>query len=727
MAKKLTVFILIVFWGCVGLFPDVIRLTAQSVEEGPAIDGYLSDEVWQQAALFTDFKMVLPRTGVAPSERTELRILHDEKNLYIGVYCFSADPAAIVVTDLQHDQSGEGSDTIRILLDPFQDKRNAYVFFVNAKGARTDGLASGERFSTNWDGIWQAKSRLVTDGWCCEIKIPFKTISFNPNLGEWGFNVERYIPRKNETIRLSGISKDSFFYNPAAAALLGGIKHIKQGKGLTFKPYVSLDMARDYENLQPREWTLNGGFDLYKHFTPNLVGVLTYHTDFAETEVDDRQFNLTRFPLYFPEKRSFFLEGSEIFAFGAGGGYHPSFVPFFSRRIGLYKGEQVPIDWGAKVYGKIGRTNVALLDVETQAFNGVPSGNFAAGRIYQNIFSQSKVGLIFTSGQPGTNAANTLLGIDFEYATSRLFKTKNFAAGGWWVHNWNASGDGRHYGYGFRVEYPNDLLDFYFTYNYFGDSLDPGLGFLSRRSVQQFESIFQVKPRPTKGLLGRWFRQISFMLYPNVHWDLNGSLESSRISVAPFTIFDSEWGDRFEVFFIFHREVLPESFEVADGVVIPVDDYRYNRYQINLKSASHRKVAVDMEYEFGGFFGGRLSQLELGVDLNFKGNVRLGLEGDFIRGNLPQGKFAETLYRAKADFYLTPDLGLMTYIQYDSLSENIGANFRFKWRISPGNTIYIVYNKSWEKAYDPLAGYTSRRFLSLQDRGVFKIQLSWRP
>jgi hypothetical protein len=727
MSKHLTVFMLILCWGGVGLFAYDIRLTAQVVDEGPVIDGYLTDEVWQQAALFTDFKMVLPQTGVAPSERTELRVLYDDKNLYIGAYCFSADPDAIVVTDLQHDQKGEGSDTIRILLDPFQDKRNAYVFFVNARGARTDGLAGGEHFSTNWDGIWQAKSRLVTDGWCCEIKIPFKTISFNPNLGEWGFNVERYIPRKNETIRLSGISKDSFFYNPAAAALLGGIKNIRQGKGLTLKPYVSLDMARDYENRQPREWKMNGGFDLYKHFTPNLVGVLTYHTDFAETEVDDRQFNLTRFPLYFPEKRSFFLEGSEIFSFGAGGGYHPSFEPFFSRRIGLYKGEPVPIDWGAKVYGKIGRTNVALLDVQTQTLNSVPAGNFAAGRIYHNIFAQSKVGLIFTSGQPGTNAVNTLLGIDFEYATSRLFKSKNFSAGGWWVHNWNAAAEGRHCGYGFRVEYPNDLLDFHFTYNYFGDALDPGLGFLSRGSVQQFESMFRIKPRPTKGLLGRWLRQISLMLYPNVHWDLGGSLESSRISVAPFTIFDSEWGDRFEVFFIFHREVLPKSFEVADGVVIPVDDYRYNRYQINLKSASHRKVAIDMEYEFGGFYGGRLSQLEVGVDLNFKGNVRLGLEGDFIRGNLPQGKFAETLYRAKADFYLTPDLGLMTYIQYDSLSENIGANFRFKWRMSPGNTIYLVYNKSWEKAYDPLSGYTSRRFLSLQDRGVFKIQLSWRP
>lgn len=724
---RISIFLLILYCVSFGLLGDIPRVKALHVDKGPVVDGYLTDEVWRQAVLFSDFKMVLPETGEIPSEKTELRILYDDKNLYIGVYCFSSDPSAISVTSLQHDQEGGGNDMIRILLDPFQDKRNAYVFLVNAKGARTDGLAGGEHFSTNWDGIWEAGCKLVSDGWCCEIKIPFKTISFNPNLSEWGFNVERYIARKIETIRLSGISKDSHFYNPAEAALLGGIDNVKQGKGLTFKPYSSLTMSRDYENQQGREWKLNGGFDLYKNFTPNLVGVFTYRTDFAETEVDDRQFNLTRFPLYFPEKRSFFLEGSEIFSFEAGGGYRPDFVPFFSRRIGLYRGEQVPVDWGLKLYGKIGKTNIALLDVQTGAFNGVASGNFAAGRVYQNIFKESKLGIIFTSGEPGTDERNTLLGLDFKYATSRLFDSKNFAASGWWVHNWNTLDQGRHYGYGFGLAYPNDFLDFTLSYNYFGDALEPGLGFLPRNNVQQFHSMFQIKPRPKKGLLDKWFRQISFMLYPNVHWDLSGRLESSRISIAPFTIFDTEKGDRFEVFFIFHREVLPEDFEVADNVVIPIDDYRYHRYQINLRSAAHRRLAVGMEYEFGGFYSGRLSQMQLELDFNFTGNFKLGLEGNFIRGNLPQGKFSETLYRAKADFYLNPDLGLMTYLQYDSVSENIGANFRFKWRISPGNTIYIVYNKSWEKEFDPLGGYFSRRFYPLQDRGIFKIQLSWRP
>jgi len=724
---RLLVLFFLLCIGCSHLLPNTPRLKARFVEKGPHIDGYLNDEIWKSALPFTDFKMVLPETGISPSEKTELRILYDKKHLYIGVYCYNNDPSAIAVTDLQHDLEGEGNDVVRILLDPFQDRRNAYVFAVNAKGARTDGLATGENLSTNWDGIWEAKSKILTDGWCSEIKIPFKTISFNPKLNRWGFNLERYIPMKIETIRLSGISKDSFFYNPAEAGLLEGIEHIEQGIGLTFKPYLTMDMSQDYENKQDREWKLKGGFDLYKNFTPNLVGIFTYHTDFAETEVDDRQINLTRFPLYFPEKRSFFLEGSEIFSFGSGGGYQPAFIPFFSRRIGLFHSEQVPIDWGLKMYGKIKSTNIALLDVQTGQLNDISSNNFMAGRIYQNILSESKVGLIFTSGEPGTKNRNTLMGVDFNYSTSRFLNNKNFSAGGWAVYNWNTIDQGKHYGYGLQLAYPNDRIDTHLTYYYFGEALDPGLGFLPRGSVQYLESMFKYSIRPSKGVFGKMIRKIAWEMYPRYYWNLDGNLESSRVSVAPFTTIDTESGDRLEFFFIFHREILPHSFEIAENVFIPSGDYRYKRYQLNIRSASHRKLTGELEFETGGFYSGNLSQMELEFNFNFHGNIKLGLEGNFIHGNLPEGKFKESLYQAKADFYLNPDLGIMTFIQYDSVSENIGANVRFKWRLSPGNTIYIVYNRTWEKKFDPLTGFYSRRFFPLQDRGVFKIQLSWRP
>ncbi len=709
---------------CVPLFSSGTRLKAVKVEKGPVIDGNLNDPAWQQTEPFNDFKMVEPNTGTTPSEKTEARVAYDDKNLYIGIYCFTGNPSSISVTSLQYDSGGEeeiGDDLIRILLDPFQDKRNAYIFFVNAKGARTDGLAAGENYSTNWDGIWDASSKIVHNGWITEIKIPFKTISFNPKLKEWGINIERYIPYKQEIIRLSGISKDSFFFNPAEAALLEGIDPRKQGMGITFKPFATLDTTKDSASDQKREWKLDGGFDLYKNFTPNLVGGITYHTDFAETEVDDRRINLTRFPLYFPEKRSFFLEGSDIFSFGIGLG--ENFTPFFSRKIGLYQGQQVPIEWGAKLFGKIGNTNMALLDVRTESSDSLPSKNFFAGRISQNIFSESKVGVIFTSGNPASPHSNTLFGADFTYSTSRFLKNKNFSAGAWYVRNWNEKDYGKHYGYGFKIDYPNDLFDIATTYQYFGDSLEPGLGFLPRGNVKTLSSSFLYSPRPSKGFLAKMARQFFCVASTSFYWDLKGNIESSEIELAPLN-FITPSGDFFECGMNINREVLPEPFEVSEGVVIPAGDYTFTTGRAEIRTAEYRFLSAYIEYETGNFYNGKINKLEFSLSFNHKGNIKLGVEGEFVHGNLPLygGKFTEKLYQVKADFFLNTDMGLMTYIQYDSVSKNIGANIRLKWEITPGNIVYLVYNKSWEKRYDPVS-----RFYPFQDRGVIKIQLSIRP
>ncbi len=337
-------------------------LKALHVERGPIIDGRLQDEVWKKAEPFTDFRRVFPTEG-APTETTELRVLYDDDNLFLGVFCHDSEPAKICGNTMAHDadDEGENDDNIKVLLDPFLDKRNAYIFFVNACGARSEGLAFGEHSSLNWDGIWDARSRSLEDGWSCEIRIPFKTISFKPDLPHWGINVERYIPRKQETIRLSGVKQDNFFNNAAEASPLEGLLDLKLGTGITFKPYGA---ARALQNhLQPggTQYQWDGGFDIYKNFTPSFVGAFSYNTDFAETEVDERRVNLTRFPLYYPEKRTFFLEGSEIFNFGTTS--TQSFSPFFSRKIGLYQGNQVPVIFGTKVFGRLGGTNLAFLDV----------------------------------------------------------------------------------------------------------------------------------------------------------------------------------------------------------------------------------------------------------------------------------------------------------------------------------------------------------------------------
>ncbi|MCX6553970.1 MAG: DUF5916 domain-containing protein, partial [Candidatus Aminicenantes bacterium] len=442
-----------------------VEVQAVRVANGPKIDGRLDDPAWSFAEPFSAFRMADPLPGGEPSEGTELRILYDDGNLYIGVRCLDSEPGRIAANSMAHDAGGGddeyrgwgggGSlgtgddDVVRVLIDPFQDKRTAYFFSVNPRCARSEGLTSGGEASLNWDGIWDAASRVDGNGWSAEFRIPFKTISFKPELTTWGINVERFIARKQETVRLAGSERDSNFYNPMAAAALSGIADIKQGKGITIRPYGLGGVQQDHRDSAGTQWKLDGGFDVYKNFTPNLVGAFSYNMDFAETEADERRINLTRFPMFFPEKRMFFLEGSETFSFSS----TVSFQPFFSRKIGLYEGEQVPLLFGAKVFGKIGRTNLAALDVQTEGFAGLPGRNFLALRVTQDIFDESKVGMIFTNGSP-TGERNTLAAADFRYATSRFAGNKNLNLAAWAAYNWNEKTEGSHTGFGFRANYP---------------------------------------------------------------------------------------------------------------------------------------------------------------------------------------------------------------------------------------------------------------------------------
>jgi hypothetical protein len=707
---------------------EVPVLKVTSVNKGPVLDGNLDDPVWQEAPAFDNFKQIFPVFGANPSEKTVIKVLKDQNNLYIGVYCYDKEATRISANTMTRDSQdfsrNPGDDVVKILLDPYQDKRNAYVFIVNARGARAEGLASGEHLSLSWDGIWDARCKIHSDGWSAEIKIPFKTIGFNRKLNAWGFNVERYIPRKQETIRLSAKSQNSFFYNANEAALLEGLGQANQGLGITFRPYSLVYSSQDPEVSPKTNYGWQGGFDLYKKFTPNFTGALTYHTDFAETEADERRLNLTRFPLYFPEKRTFFLEGSEIFNFGPGG--MGSFSPFFSRRIGLYEGNQIPVDFGLKLFGKLGRTNVAILDMKTKAYSNEADGiylnsqNFLAARIYQDIFQESRVGVIFTNGEP-TGQKNTLAGFDFVYQTSRFRGDKNFLLGLWYLYNWNELNSGYHQAYGLRLDYPNDLWDINGSYNFYGDAFEPGLGFISRNGVRNANFGLAYQPRPEKGFIGDLVRQFFFEFRSTFYWDLNGALETRRIFLAPLN-FRTESGEHFEFNIILNRDVLPEDFEVAEGVIIPAGPYDFNQFSLQCNTASFRPWYLGAEWRFGEFYSGHYNELNGQFAFRINGYATFSLRADLVKGVLPQGTFTEKALELKADFFLNPNLGLMNYLQYDSVSKNLGFSSRFRWTITPGNEIYFIFNKGWNRVWDPVS-----RFEPGAGRAVFKITLSIRP
>jgi hypothetical protein len=718
------------------------ELKAVRTADGPRIDGSLDDPAWKAAAAIDGFRMVEPRPGEDPSERTEARVLFDDHSLYIGVMCFDSEPGRISAHSMAHDSGGGGGmmgyggwgrmngsstssdDVVRVLLDPFQDKRNAYLFFVNPRGARGEGLIYAGSSSLNWDGIWEAKSRRLEEGWSAEIRIPFKTISFKPGLSVWGLNIERTIARKQETDRLSGTTRDSNFNNPNEAAALQGIEGIKQGLGLTFRPYGLWSAAKDpLDPVRPDGYRteLDGGFDLYKSFTPSLAGVASFNMDFAETEADERRINLTRFPLFFPEKRMFFLEGSEVFSFSSS----ISFTPFFSRRIGLYQGSQIPVWFGSKLYGKIGDTNLSVLDVQTGAFT--PTGgeriggqNLFAARVTQNIFAESKVGLIFTNGSP-TGERNSLAGFDFNYSSSRFLGDKNIWLAAWGVYNWNTQEEGRHHGFGFRANYPNDLWNIQTTYAYYGEALDPGLGYMMRQGIQTGFVMVGFQPRPRRGFLARSVRQFFFNASADYYWDLAGVLETRQLRASPLS-FRTQSGETLGFSVESSRDVLPFDFEIAEDVVIPAGPYDFTNFQVSAQSAGHRPIVAEAGYHFGQFYSGRYDDIDLGLTLKIKGYASLAFDANLVRGRMPQGSFSQNVYQLRADFFLSPDIGFMNYIQYDDITDSLGWNARLRWQITPGNELHLVYNKNWGRVWDPMS-----RFISMGERGVIKLTLSLRP
>ncbi|HYN01575.1 MAG TPA: DUF5916 domain-containing protein, partial [Vicinamibacteria bacterium] len=383
--------------------------------DGPVkLDGRLDEADWANAAPIGPLTQTEPEEGAPPGEATEVRVLRDDDNLYFGIRSFDRDPSGIAATKMGRDGDLEGDDHVLVVLDTFGDRRNGFFFAVTPRGARAEGQISNNSESLNfdWDGIWDAAARVDGEGWTAELAIPFKTLRFKKEIAAWGLNVQRYVARRQETDRWTAARRDVWISNLSEAGRLEGLSGARQGRGLDVRPYLSGGATDGAGEVK-------AGGDVFMNVTPNLTASLTVNTDFAETEADDRQVNLTRFPLFFPEKRSFFLEGAGIFEAAGLGSTNSDLLPFYSRRIGLYRGEEVPILAGLKASGRVDRWNAGLLDVETGRTDGldIDRQNLLAARVSRNLFRQSFVGGYLTHGNPSGAGGNTLAGIDARLAT----------------------------------------------------------------------------------------------------------------------------------------------------------------------------------------------------------------------------------------------------------------------------------------------------------------------
>ena len=693
------------------------EITPLESSESVKLDGRLLEPIWQRAMPIGSLTMVEPDEGVAPTEETEVCLAATLNALYIGIMCYDREPDRIVSHTMKRDAELRGEDHIKIVFDTFLNGRTGYVFAVNPNGARYDALITqeGERENKEWDGIWEAATHKSNEGWSVEIYIPIKTLRFQTRLSRWGFNVERRIQRLLETDRWANPNRNFKVTHVSQAGQITGIPAFEQGLGLTIRPYVRGDRIKESQG-EPFENTGTAGLDVMKNFGGNVTGLLSLNTDFAETEVDTRRVNLTRFPLFFPEKRTFFLEGSDIYEFGLGMGFHHTMdlIPFFSRRIGLVEAEVAPLDVSIKATGGVSRFNFGALDVVTRPVDDLaPRANLLAARGYQNIWRESKLGFIVTAGDPLGRNGSYQVGADFVYKTSRFQGDKNFLVGVWGLVTDREDLGSDRTAFGVAVDFPNDLWDISFNAKRIGADFDPSLGFVPWQGIYKVRFGLAYKPRPNWS----WLRQMWYEWFSDAVWDVNGQIYKWSIFTAPLN-WHLESGDRVEINIYPNYERIPERFDLTDEVYIEAGEYHWIRYRLELQSASKRKVSAKISWWFGTWYDGTMDQIQVTANWRPSHHVNLAIEGERDLVRVASGNADIQLVRARIDFFITPNFQLLNYVQYDNQTESLGLNCRLRWTYRSLLDVFVVYNRNWLDM--------NRMWVSDLNQFLIKIQYSWR-
>lgn len=692
-------------------------MVAVEVDEVPVVDGLLDEPVWSQGVAVGDFVQREPMEGRPVSQRTEVRILTDGEAIYIGAWLFDDDPSSIVYGETLRDASLGDADAFSLIFDTYHDRQNGFVFATTPAGIEYDGQVtnegqgggrgrqqrgSGGGFNLNWDGSWEVATSRDDRGWYAEMRIPFSTLRYREGgFQTWGLNFERSIRRNNELAVWAPLPRQ---FSINRVSLAGTLELEAPARRIfTASPYVLGDVFRDYTVASP-ETDVDGkvGGDAKIGLSPSLTLDLTVNTDFAQAEVDDQQINLTRFSLFFPEKRAFFLENAGIFAVGSS----RSAELFFSRRIGLTGGQEVPIQGGARLTGRAAGLQIGLLNIQTDELSlrdpdtGVlepvasPS-NFGVVRAYRELPNRSRLGAIFVSKLNTSNADdfNLTYGID-----GRLGIGQDLTFDGWFgMTTTGLEATPEDVGSGFNEgEYGVNLDGQYVTrdwqisagYRQIGDTFNPEVGFLNRRAYRHVSSRVLRHVR-TPGV--SWFREFRPHVSWSQFWALDGFSESYLVHVDNHFAFEN--GAFFQLpGFNFTGEGLREPFEIRPGIVIPAGSYDNYDWEFRANTDRSAPLSLSGGWSYGGFFSGTRFGPNATLAYRLGDMLSASLSVDYFDVDLEEGSFETSVVRLNASYTFTPRLYLQANVQYNDDSENLGTNLRLGWLDTAGTGLFVVYN-----------------------------------
>jgi Carbohydrate family 9 binding domain-like/Domain of unknown function (DUF5916) len=674
-----------------------IRAVRIDTAEAPLIDGDLSDEAWAKAAVIDELRQRSPNPYEPASERTVVRILYDENNLYFSFYAYDSTPDQIVARNMQRDGQGFTSDSVMIYLDPGQTRRNAYNFEITAAGGRTDQLElNNTQELREWDTIFDARARIVRDGWVAEFAIPFKSLSYEATETTWGFDVGRRIYHKNERVHWSGVNPALQFTDVSQTGDLVGIENVSQGIGLDVQLYGAPRVKHDWqgEGAGADSSVTAGGNAFYK-VTPSLTNTLTVNPDFSDAPLDIRQVNTTRFSLFTPETRDFFLQDVAAFEFG-GLAFGRSSQdresnngrPFFSRNIGLVQGRQVSLPVGDKLSGRLAGFDVGAFSVLTDRTPVGEKGQIlSVARATHPVLSESKFGFVVTNGDPTGLTDNTVAGADFQYRNSTLFGNKVLQADMSYMRTFSSAA-GNDDSSAVSLNFPNEPWSGDVLFKQIGADFTPALGFVNRTAIRQYVATVTRLNR----YRNTYLNTLEFGTNVEFVTDLHNVMESRAADALVRA--RSRAGDQITLRIVNSFENVPVAFDLPRAVPVQVGEYNWTNVNVGVRSFNGRVLSLQADLTCCRFYDGDALVSRLTVIFRPSTHFEINVSHEANAIDLPTGAVDIHLATADGVVNFTPVMQIALQAQYDNISENLAFSGRYRWEYHPGNELFIGLGES---------------------------------